>query len=451
MDRPITIALLGAGARGEVNLASLMRERPDTFRFAAVAEPHPGRRERFVRTYGINAANAFTDWRELTAKPRMADAVINTLPCRMHYESALAVIDAGYHMLLEKPMALEPWQCVRLVDTAKARGVVLGISVQNRFNAIYQRTKALLGDGAIGQLANVDCAENIGYWHFIMSYVRGIHHHSSLSHSFMMAKGIHDMDLILWLVGAPVRRVASFGRLSFFTPENAPAGAPERCTDGCPVEQTCAFSALKQYVDPGRPSIPMRLCTGQSLDVIVDLIKHPRFRTLASVVTQDDPSEAAIRKALAETDHGRCVFRCRNDVVDHQTVSLEFDGGITASYSLSAFSVAWERTLNFDGSKGEIRTADFSGRLETRTFNPARVRRERIPYHGILHGGGDKIILMEFAEAVRKGSADGLLIGAEHCLDSHLLSFAAEKARTEGVVVDVEEFANQAKAAARSH
>jgi predicted dehydrogenase len=137
-------------------------------------------------------------------------------------------------------------------------------------------------------------------------------------------------------------------------------------------------------------------------------------------------------------------------VVDHETVSLEFDNGVTASYSLSGFSLVWERTLNFHGSKGEIRTADFSGRLETRTYRPARVRKERFPYHGILHGGGDKIILREFADAVRRQSPD-LLIAAETCLDSHLVGFAAEKARTQNVVVDMEEFRKEAwdKAAAQ--
>jgi predicted dehydrogenase len=446
-DQPVKIALLGAGSRGELNLATLARRYPDRIRFVAVAEPHPGRRERFVRLYGLDPALAFTDWSQLADRPRVADAVINTLPCRLHYDSARAMIEAGYHMLLEKPMSLEPWQCVDLVQRAKARGTLLGVSVQNRFNAIYQRTRRLLEDGVTGVLVNVDCAENIGYWHFVLSYVRGIHHHSSMSHSFMMAKGIHDIDLICWLIGARVKKVASFGGLKFFNADHAPPGAPERCLDGCPVEESCVFSAVKQYLKPGRPDIPARLYTGQSWEAVVDMVRNPRFRTMASIITQHDLSEEGIKKSLAETNYGRCVFRAPNNVVDHQTVSLEFDNGVTASYSLSGFSLVWERTLNFHGSKGEIRTADFSGRLETRTYHPARVRKERFPYHGILHGGGDKIILREFADAVARQSPD-LLIAADTCLDSHLIGFAAEKARTENVVVDMDEFRKDAWARA---
>ena len=446
MGKPVTVALLGAGARGELNLASLIKEHPDKLEIVAVAEPHDGRRERFVREYGIDPKNAFTGWAEMFEKPKLADAVINALPCRMHYESAVAAMDAGYHMLLEKPMALEPGQCVHLVEKAESNGLVLGVSVQNRYNKIYRRVRELLDNGAVGELINVDCAENIGYWHFILSYVRGIHHHSSMSHSFMMAKGIHDIDLICWLVGSPVAKVSSFGGLKFFTEKNAPDGAPERCADGCPVESTCEFSALKQYVKPGRPDIPWKLLTGQSLETVVDVIKHPRFRTMASVVSQDDLSEDGLMKALEETDYGRCVYRCRNDVVDHQTVGIEFENGVTASYSLSGFSLVWERTLNLHGGKGEILSKDFSGRLETRTYNPAKARTERVPYHGILHGGGDKIVLAEFASAVKKGSAEGLLIAADTCLESHLVGFAAEKARRENIVVNMAEFRKEAAA-----
>ncbi len=439
-EKPVSLALLGAGARGELNLASLAQEHPDTLRFVAVAEPHEGRRERFIQHYGIKRECAFSDWREIAARPGLCDAVINTLPCRMHYESAMAMMESGYPMLLEKPMALEAWQCIRLIETARIKGLVFGVAVQNRYNRIYQRTKELLSQGIVGQLMNLDCAENIGYWHFIMSYVRGIHHHHTLSHSFMMAKGIHDIDLILWLVGKPVKRVSSFGRLSFFNSANAPDGAPERCMDGCPVGEKCVFNAVRQHLKPGRPDIPLRLCTGQSLDVYKDLIKNPRLRSLGSIVSPEDISQQGILNALQTTDYGKCVFRANNDVVDHQTASIEFEGGATCSYSLSGFSVAWERTLNIHGSEGEIRTADFSGRLETRTFNPAKVQRERIPYHGILHGGGDKVILLDFAKAVRRGSSEGLLIAAETSLEPHLVVFAIEKARIEGTVVNIDTF-----------
>jgi len=367
----------------------------------------------------------------------------------MHYESGMAVLDAGYHMLLEKPMALKPGECLLLSEAARKKGRILGIALQCRYNKIYSRVRKLQDQGLTGRLMSIDCAENIGYWHFVLSYVRGIHHHSSMSHSFMMAKAIHDVDLIAWFAGARARKVSSFGSLKFFTEENAPPGAPERCADGCPVEKDCIFSALKLYVKPAKPAIPWRLMAGQSLDAVVDVIRYPRFRTLASVVVQDDLSEAGIRKALAETSYGRCVFRSPNDVVDHQTVSIEFENDVTASFSLNAFSLVWERTLNLHGSEGEIRSADFSGTLEMRTYNPPSAKKQRIPYHGIIHGGGDMIILLEFAKAVAKEDPESLLTRADDCLESHYIGFAAEKARVENRVVDMDEFRRETEEQAR--
>ncbi|MFC1888402.1 Gfo/Idh/MocA family protein [Thermodesulfobacteriota bacterium] len=442
--KPVNIALLGAGARGELNLATLVRKHPALMKFTAVAEPHDGRRDRFVRLFGIPKENAFRDWRELVARPRLAEAMINALPCRMHYESTMEALAAGYHILLEKPMALEPCQCMKLADEASNRGLLLLVALQSRYNDIYTRVRALADSGTIGRLMSIDCAENIGYWHFALSYVRGIHCHTSLSHSFMMAKAIHDIDLVSWFAGAPAKRISSFGSLVYFNEENAPVGAPERCTDGCPVEETCEFSAIRNYVDPGRPDIPASLLTGMSFGALRDVITNPRFRTLASVVSPEDLSREARTKALSDTVYGKCVFRSDNNVVDHQTVSIEFENGVTASFLLNAFSLVWERTLNLHGTAGEIRSADFSGRLQTRTYNPARVRNERIRYHGIIHGGGDEVILLRFAEVVRNPGAD-VLTSASRALESHLVCFAAEEARLESRVVDMDEFRRRVK------
>lgn len=440
---PVTLALLGAGARGELNLATLARRHAAEMRFVAVAEPHAGRRERFCRLFEIPQENAFSDYRDMLARPRLADAVINALPCRMHFDSAMAAMEAGYHMLLEKPMALTPGQCVALTETAERAGLNLTIALQCRYNRIYTRMRGLFDGGGIGRLMNIDCAENIGYWHFALSYIRGIHHCADWSHSFVMAKGIHDLDLVTWFAGAPASRVSSFGGLSYFTEENAPPGAPERCADGCPVEATCEYSAIKQYVTPGRPDLPYRLLTGMSFGAAKDYFTNPRFRTTASVVSPDDLSMEGRRRALAETAYGRCVFRAENDVADHQTVSIEYENGVVASFQLTAFSLMWERTLNLHGTSGEIRSADFSGRLELRTYSPGSAASERIRYHGIIHGGGDEMILIEFARGLGRGERE-LLTSARECLESHLVCFAAEEARLSGQVVVMDDLRRRA-------
>jgi len=442
-SKPISLALIGAGARGELNLATLAKKHGTLMKFVAVAELDDERRGSFARRFNIPKENTFHDWRDLLSKPKLADAVVNALPCRMHFDSAISGLQAGYHTFLEKPMALTPGQCVRLTREAEARNLVLMIALQSRYNKIYSRIRSLLDEGVVGQMMNIDCAENIGYWHFLLSYVRGIHHRQDMSHSFLLAKGVHDLDLVCWYAGAPAKKVSSFGRLSFFCEENAPAGAPQRCMDGCPVFDTCEFNAYKHFVDPGRPDIPWSLLTGQSWSAVRDFMINPRFRTLASVIVHDIRKQSVL-KTLRDTPYGKCAFRSDNDVVDHQTVSVEFANDVAASFQLTGFSLAWERTLNLHGTKGEIRSADFSGRIETRTYKPARVKRKRIRYHGIVHGGGDETILVRFAQGVREENTD-LLTSAKNSLESHLLCFAAEEARERGVVVDMDDFRRRAE------
>jgi len=442
---PVKLALLGAGERGELNLGWLARKHPDEMRFVAVAEPDPERRSKFAQGFGVAQGHAFEDWQELVDRPPMADAVVIALPCRLHYAATLGALRAGYHVLLEKPMAHTAAEAVHMARVAREEDRILAIALQCRYNRIYQEVRAALDAGRIGRLMNIDCAENIGYWHFIMSYVRGMHSYSPTSHSFLLAKGIHDTDLLNWFVGSSAQRVSSFGRLSFFTEANAPPGAPKRCTDGCPVQETCEFDAVKQYLRPGRPAIPWRLLRGMSLQAVRDYLGEPRFRTLAATIVRDI-SEPSVMKALREGPHGRCVFRSDNDVVDHQTIHIEYENEVTVSFSLSAFSLIWERTCNLHGTQGELRTDDFTGRFETRTFNPARVRKRRIPYHGLFHGGGDEVLLREFAKAVRRGRSDGMLTRVENTLESHLIGFAAEEARRSGSIVDMAAFRQRAEA-----
>ncbi|MDP8223889.1 MAG: Gfo/Idh/MocA family oxidoreductase [Candidatus Lernaella stagnicola] len=441
---PISMVLVGAGARGELNLGTLVRRHGDVMAITGVAEADDDRRETVMRRYNIAPEKAVGDWRDLAGGKPLANAAINALPCRMHYESTLALLQAGYDVFLEKPMALTPAHAVHLTTEAERLGRVLVVSLQSRHNKIYSQMRRHFDNGDVGRLMSIDCAENVGYWHFIMSYVRGIHHRASDSHSFVMAKGVHDLDLVAWFAGAPAKKVASFGKLSYFNADNAPEGAPEKCLDGCPVFDTCLFNAYKQFVDPGRPDFPWRLLTGMSPQAAWDVIREPRFRTLASVISHD-VSREKVTQNLRDTTNGACVFRADNDVVDHQTVSIEFANEVTASFQLNGFSLMWERSLNLHGTAGELRSADFSGKLELRTYQPGRLRRKNIPYHGIIHGGGDEMILLEFARAVREQNGEDILTSAKNCLEAHMICFAAEEARLREKVVDMDDFRRRAE------
>jgi hypothetical protein len=138
--------------------------------------------------------------------------------------------------------------------------------------------------------------------------------------------------------------------------------------------------------------------------------------------------------------------------MDHQVVNIEYEGGILATLALNAFSVTWERTMNLNGSTGEIYSRDFSGRLEVRSFSPKNaVRRRRVPFNPLFHGGSDGVVLVEFARSVQNANRTReVLTAAGDALYSHLLCFAAEEARIDNTVVDMSEFRERAEKSANS-
>ncbi|HEX6989971.1 MAG TPA: Gfo/Idh/MocA family oxidoreductase [Bacillota bacterium] len=427
-EPPVALAVVGAGNRGADVYARYALEHPDQARVVAVAEPDPGRRRALARAHGIPAGRCFDDWRRLLAEPRLADAVVIATPDRVHVEPALAALEQGYDVLLEKPIAPEVDDILRLAEAArKARGAVTVAHVL-RYTPFFTTIQRLLAAGAVGRPVVIEHQENIGYWHFAHSYVRGNWRRAAASSPMILAKACHDLDLLRWFAGAPCAEVASFGALVHFRPENAPAGVPARCTDGCPAAASCPFDAVAMYVDGmnGRTGWPV------------------------SVVTPERDREARL-EALRRGPYGRCVYRCDNDVVDHQVVSLRFVNGLVASLTVAAFTVDNTRTLRVLGTRGELQGHMERGEILVRAFRPGMTatppagdgwERILVPA-GSGHAGGDQGLMQDFIRrlrARRRGlEPEESRTSLRETVESHLMALAAEQARRERRVVRMEE------------
>jgi hypothetical protein len=330
-DGPVRLLTLGAGSRGGHAYAGWCLQHSDEATVTAIADPNDERRNLVAARHGIEARHRFTHWRDALAEPGPWDAVVIATPDREHVDPAIRALELGYDILLEKPIAPTQEELDRLATAAKDRPGAITVSHVMRYTPFAQTLRRLLDEGRIGELQGIEWAENIAYWHFAHSYVRGNWHRSDTSSPMLLAKACHDLDMLRWLVGAPYQAVSSFGQLRHFRLENAPAGSTERCIDGCAVAETCPYNAERFYVEQ------------------LAGVEGPPVTVLTT-----DTSATGRRKALEETDYGRCVYRMDNDVVDHQTASLQFANGVTASLVVSAFTSQNTRKITLMGSHGEI-------------------------------------------------------------------------------------------------
>ena len=238
------------------------------------------------------------------------------------------------------------------------------------------------------------------------SFVRGNWHNSKETTPIILAKSCHDMDIMRWIIGESCNKVSAFGSLKWFHEGNKPEGATPRCIDGCAIESTCPYSALKVY--------------------------H-RDRDWTYVFDLPDDREKhgdAILEYLRTTNYGRCVYQMDNDQPDHYVANLLFDKDITASFSMEAFTSYHGRRTRVMGSHGDI-VGDMRS-FEHTDFLTGEKTQWSMNSDG--HGGGDWRLVTDWLKAVATRDASLLSSTIEASVESHLMAFAAERSRLGGTV-----------------
>ena len=424
MMKKISAVIIGAGNRG-ASYSETMASMPDKFQVVAVADAEACRREVVRKEHGFGEDMCFSTWEDLLSRPKMADLAVIATMDHMHYEPAMKAIELGYDLLLEKPVAPTAQQCAEIATAAEKKGVRVLVSHVLRYTDFYKKVKTLVMDGAVGQVLSAVMVEALGNVHQSHSYVRGNWCSESKAAPMLLAKSCHDLDLIQWLLQKPCRRVTSFGQLTHFRRENAPQGAPIRCSDGgCPEEDRCYYNCRKLYKVTDKPNL---------------------FRNAVAkgFCAETEPTQEEIDRALKVNDYGLCVFHANNDVVDHQVVKMEFEGGATVSFSMNAFNQGG-RYIRLFGTDGELyanmsddKITVYSFRTKERTEHPVSLIDESI--HG-GHGGGDQGIIRELYEYLSGDYRGFCAADIATSVKNHLIGFAAERARHAGTVVDVDAF-----------
>ena len=417
-----SVVIAGAGGRGRITYAPYAKKFPEQMRLIAAADRIPERLEEMRQEYGLEQDKCFSSVEEMFAQPRLADMAFICTQDADHVRHACLALDKGYDVLLEKPVSADIAQCRQLLDKAEKLGRSVTVCHVLRYAPYYQKLKSLLEEGALGEIISIQASENVGYWHQAHSFVRGNWRRSGDTSPMILAKCCHDMDLLVWLTGSRCRRISSMGGLSFFRQENAPQGAPDYCMEGCPVKDQCPYDAEKIYVT----------------DTLTGYDTNGAGWMQRAVYGGTD--REGLRAALGTSPYGRCVFRCDNDVVDNQSVTMEMESGVTISFHMCGLNQRNYRTIHIMGTGGDI-----SGDLEEETLVLNRFGKEpeviRMNVEETIsgHGGGDYRMLADMFRARSQGQ--GTLTSLRQSLESHYMAMAAESSRLAGGrLVDVDEF-----------
>ena len=152
------------------------------------------------------------------------------------------------------------------------------------------KIREIISSGMLGEIVTINHNENISYWHFAHSFVRGNWRNTQSSTFSLMAKCCHDIDLIMyWMGDRKCTSIQSFGSVYHFKESQKPKRAASRCLE-CVVEKDCPYSIQKIYLQ--------------------DLNDAPRWPMSAVCDIEDHPEgyATALRKAL---ETGTAIFRIR--------------------------------------------------------------------------------------------------------------------------------------------
>lgn len=401
--KPVTIVAIGAGNRTNKYLEYVKRN-PDKVRLVGVVELNDIRRRNVAGRFELDDSQCFTDYRTFFQQLRVADAVMICTPEHMHFEPAMLAIEAGYHILLEKPIAQTLEECMAIGEAAKEKGVHVAVCHVLRHHPYFMKIKELVDSGTLGSIISINHRSSVGVDRSTHGFVRGMWRKEAVTNPMLISKCCHDIDFLLWLTKTRCRKLTSFGSLRWFKRANAPERAGERCFD-CAIEPRCPFSAIDLY--------QIRRDWISNFDV-------PEGKTIDDVIEEQ----------LQYGPYGRCVYCCDNDVVDHQIVSMEMESEVTINFSMDVFTLKDNRETHIcltegeiDGDETTLRIKRFRGAVE-----------EVYDFSDIVgtpfHAGADLNLIADFVDALLEGR-EGLSTSIERSVESHRLCYEAERSRKE--------------------
>ncbi len=425
--RTIKLAAIGCGNRTTVYANLVKQIAGEKFKITALADPVKERRDEIAGYEKTAEIRHFDSADEFLKQEKMADAVIIGTQDDYHFNPAMGALKKGYDIILEKPISNNLEEVLILDRTARELNRKVIVCHVLRYTPFYNKVKEVIESGLIGEIVTVNASEGVGTWHMAHSFVRGKWADTEKSSPMILAKSCHDMDILSWLVQKKCLAVSSFGGLEFFREQNAPPNAPFRCIDGCPVAESCQYNALL-YMNEQR--VPW-------LSVVFDPESMKK--------NQGGASDDEIRKWLETSPWGRCVYHCDNNAVDHQVVTMSFEDGITATFTMTAFDEG--RNIEICGTKGTLKGGTYTQKITSHDLVFYDNRYGKITTWDIevesggndSHVGGDLGFVSMLYEELTAEDPSLMRSSIHESVESHVMAWGAEISRKENRVVELKE------------
>lgn len=412
-NKVLDVAIIGVGSRGGFAYGTLINKQTDKFNIVSLCDIKQFQLDYFSKEFNVKKENCFLKEDDFFKKKRAELLIIATLD-NDHVRHCIKALNVGYkNILLEKPITDSLKECEDLLKLANEKKANITVCHVLRYAPVFRKVKDLLTEENIGRLVSIQAIEQIAFYHFAHSYVRGNWRNLDVAAPMILAKSCHDLDLLKLYANSKCKLVSSLGSLTHFKKENAPKDSAKKCVD-CKHVDTCRYSAKRIYVD--------------------GYIKNgsPSNDWPYNVACNDYPLNAdKMYEAISKGSYGRCVYECDNNVCDNHTVLMEFENGVNATLTVMAFTGYGGRIYKFYGTLGEIDLDEEKAVVEIKRFNEEKIV---LSFDDIIkqdgaHGGGDIALINDLYDiAVGNKTSDSSL---EESIESHLMGIYAEKSRLE--------------------
>jgi predicted dehydrogenase len=397
MGKKLKFAIIGVGGRGVNAFGEALAENDDV-EIVAFCDPNRVRMEAAAKSINISP-NMYENVEQMLENEKL-DACVITSPDCYHADNAVAVLDKGINVLIDKPLATTSAGCRRIIEAAEKSNCVAMIGFNLRHTAVLKRLKQIVSDGTLGRIFMI---ENREFYDGGRTYMSRWNRKYEISGGLWIHKGSHDFDVFNWLLDFPKPlKVSAFAGVDVLNPDNLPFELEKGVKPG----PTCTECPYKK--------------------------KCPDVHEAVAEDGWNDESAAidGYRKDL-------CMYMSDKDTHDNGFAIVEYENGVKAMHMECFITPISDRRYTVIGTKGQAEVSLHDRTILIRPRWSQETVLYNIPEEEGGHGGADPHLVQAFVDAVKGVEANTST--TQHGLLSTAIGEAAEISRREERTVFMKE------------